>query len=99
MPELNSSKNPLQAKGREVPEGIREVAACAEERSEGLGLRVSGLVSRRFRAAAATEKGRGTRVVVRAQVAERLMAADCKSAAPCELRRFESSPVHQDSEQ
>ena len=23
------------------------------------------------------------------------MAADCKSAAPCELRRFESSPVHQ----
>ena len=30
----------------------------------------------------------------RAQVAERLMAADCKSAAPCELRRFESSPVH-----
>jgi hypothetical protein len=31
----------------------------------------------------------------RAQVAERLMAADCKSAAPCELRRFESSPVHQ----
>jgi len=29
-----------------------------------------------------------------AQVAERLMAADCKSAAPCELRRFESSPVH-----
>ena len=31
-----------------------------------------------------------------AQVAEWLMAADCKSAAPCELRRFESSPVHQD---
>src|SRR5215469_17079870 len=29
-----------------------------------------------------------------AQVAEWLMAADCKSAAPCELRRFESSPVH-----
>ena len=23
------------------------------------------------------------------------MAADCKSAAPCGLRRFESSPVHQ----
>ena len=23
------------------------------------------------------------------------MAADCKSAAPSELRRFESSPVHQ----
>ena len=22
------------------------------------------------------------------------MAADCKSAAPCGLRRFESSPVH-----
>src|SRR5271165_364084 len=33
--------------------------------------------------------------VKRAQVAEWLMAADCKSAAPCELRRFESSPVHQ----
>ena len=29
------------------------------------------------------------------QVAERLMATDCKSVAPCELRRFESSPVHQ----
>src|SRR5437899_12507926 len=28
------------------------------------------------------------------QVAERLMATDCKSVAPCELRRFESSPVH-----
>ena len=28
------------------------------------------------------------------QVAEWLMAADCKSAAPCELRGFESSPVH-----
>ncbi len=27
------------------------------------------------------------------------MAADCKSAAPCELRRFESSPVHQDMEE
>ncbi len=24
------------------------------------------------------------------------MAADCKSAAPCGLRRFESSPVHLD---
>ena len=24
------------------------------------------------------------------------MAADCKSAAPCGLRRFESSPVHKD---
>ncbi len=33
-----------------------------------------------------------------AQVAEWLMAADCKSAAPCELRRFESSPVHHESE-
>src|ERR1051326_3375066 len=33
-----------------------------------------------------------------AQVAEWLMAADCKSAAPCELRRFESSPVHHDWE-
>jgi hypothetical protein len=32
---------------------------------------------------------------ISAQVAEWLMAADCKSAAPCELRRFESSPVHQ----
>jgi hypothetical protein len=25
------------------------------------------------------------------------MAADCKSAAPCGLRRFESSPVHEAS--
>ena len=23
------------------------------------------------------------------------MAADCKSAAPCGLRRFESSPIHE----
>jgi hypothetical protein len=29
------------------------------------------------------------------QVAERSMAAGCKPAAPCELRGFESSPVHQ----
>ena len=29
------------------------------------------------------------------RVAERLMATDCKSVAPCGLRRFESSPVHQ----
>jgi hypothetical protein len=29
------------------------------------------------------------------QVAERSKAADCKSAGPCGLRRFESSPVHQ----
>src|SRR5581483_106244 len=28
------------------------------------------------------------------QVAERSMAAGCKPAAPCELRGFESSPVH-----
>jgi hypothetical protein len=28
------------------------------------------------------------------QVAERSKAADCKSAGPCGLRRFESSPVH-----
>jgi hypothetical protein len=27
------------------------------------------------------------------------MAADCKSAAPCELRRFESSPVHHDMDE
>ena len=33
---------------------------------------------------------------MRAQLAEWLMAADCKSAAPSGLRRFESSPVHQD---
>src|SRR5271157_876310 len=29
------------------------------------------------------------------QVAERSKAADCKSADPCGLRRFEPSPVHQ----
>ena len=28
-------------------------------------------------------------------MAERLMAADCKSAAPCVLRRFESFSLHQ----
>ena len=28
------------------------------------------------------------------EMAEWLMAADCKSAAPCELRRFESSSLH-----
>ena len=28
---------------------------------------------------------------------EWLKPADCKSAAPCGLRRFESFPVHQDS--
>ena len=39
---------------------------------------------------------RSSSMGVWAQVAERLMAADCKSAAPCELRRFESSPVHHD---
>ncbi len=30
------------------------------------------------------------------QVAERSKAADCKSAGPCGLRRFESSPVHRE---
>ena len=29
-----------------------------------------------------------------AQVGEWLKPADCKSAPPCEVRRFESSPVH-----
>lgn len=28
------------------------------------------------------------------RVGERLKPADCKSAVPCGLRRFESSPVH-----
>jgi hypothetical protein len=32
----------------------------------------------------------------RGRVGERLKPADCKSAAPCGLRRFESFPVHQD---
>src|SRR5215471_18324269 len=31
------------------------------------------------------------------RVGEWLKPADCKSAAPCGLRRFESFPVHQDS--
>jgi hypothetical protein len=31
------------------------------------------------------------------QVAERSMAAGCKPAAPCELRGFESSPVHHEN--
>ena len=33
----------------------------------------------------------------RGRVGEWLKPADCKSAAPCGLRRFESFPVHQDS--
>ena len=33
------------------------------------------------------------------RVGEWLKPADCKSAAPCGLRRFESSPVHQESKQ
>ena len=33
-------------------------------------------------------------VGVSAQVGEWLKPADCKSAPPCEVRRFESSPVH-----
>ena len=32
----------------------------------------------------------------RGRVGEWLKPADCKSAAPCGLRRFESFPVHQD---
>jgi hypothetical protein len=44
----------------------------------------------------------GSREIVKHQsnhfvgrVGEWLKPADCKSAAPCGLRRFESSPVHQ----
>src|SRR5205823_1331117 len=33
--------------------------------------------------------------IFRGRVGEWLKPADCKSAAPCGLRRFESSPVHQ----
>ena len=36
----------------------------------------------------------GSANLVSGQVAEWLMAAGCKPATPCELRRFESSPVH-----
>ena len=41
--------------------------------------------------------GRGVRVAhgFAGRVGEWLKPADCKSAAPCGLRRFESSPVHQ----
>jgi hypothetical protein len=38
---------------------------------------------------------RRRRARVYAQVGEWLKPADCKSAPPCEVRRFESSPVHQ----
>ncbi len=34
------------------------------------------------------------RIFPRGRVGEWLKPADCKSAAPCGLRRFESSPVH-----
>ncbi len=40
-------------------------------------------------------KGRAEGLGVSAQVGEWLKPADCKSAPPCEVRRFESSPVHQ----
>ena len=37
----------------------------------------------------------GREAGVFAQVGEWLKPADCKSAPPCEVRRFESFPVHQ----
>ena len=39
--------------------------------------------------------GNDRRLGVFAQVGEWLKPADCKSAPPCEVRRFESFPVHQ----
>jgi hypothetical protein len=39
--------------------------------------------------------GKDRRLGVFAQVGEWLKPADCKSAPPCEVRRFESFPVHQ----
>jgi hypothetical protein len=35
------------------------------------------------------------RLILPGRVGEWLKPADCKSAAPCGLRRFESFPVHQ----
>ncbi len=40
-------------------------------------------------------RGSGVPVDFPGRVGEWLKPADCKSAAPCGLRRFESSPVHQ----
>src|SRR5271154_2045672 len=42
-----------------------------------------------------TERGVGVPNGFAGRVGEWLKPADCKSAAPCGLRRFESSPVHQ----
>jgi hypothetical protein len=81
--------------GCSIPEGSPAVAACAEagaERVRWVGRMASRPGGKNKDAA---RVGHPEKVVVWAQVAERLMAADCKSAAPCELRRFESSPVHQ----
>jgi hypothetical protein len=77
-------------------------AAQRPDASGGCGVRESGWGAAEF--AGLAELGTGAQAAedaecagrtIWAQVAERLMAADCKSAAPCELRRFESSPVHQ----
>src|SRR5439155_780635 len=46
-----------------------------------------------WRLAAGKVESRATGIS--AQVGEWLKPADCKSAPPCEVRRFESSPVHQ----
>ena len=39
---------------------------------------------------------RRSTLTANAQVGEWLKPADCKSAPPCEVRRFESFPVHQE---
>ena len=44
---------------------------------------------------AGRQKAEAARTGVSAQVGEWLKPADCKSAPPSEVRRFESSPVHQ----
>ena len=50
--------------------------------------------TRKSRAKLAGAQG-SQRLGVFAQVGEWLKPADCKSAPPCEVRRFESFPVHQ----
>ena len=45
-----------------------------------------------------TDKRLASRMKFQGRVGEWLKPADCKSAAPCGLRRFESSPVHQSAQ-
>ena len=63
--------------------------------------RISSRAAKRWARDSKTRVFADTNLVSRSKlpgrVGEWLKPADCKSAAPCGLRRFESFPVHQDS--